>query len=136
MSIRIHCDGITHQLLRIRDDGDDAADEALGEIDDTRSATIRLQNNALREPDTTFKHWQATYPGVVVEIANTQKGEDLPMLAHQYIVESSGSIQLVIGIKLDYRCSKKATISTWRGQNIIDRQGSRLISQEIVKSQV
>jgi hypothetical protein len=75
------------------------------------------------EPDAMFKHKDAGWPGVVIEVSYSQKRKDLPDLADDYILESNGGIRLVIGLDLEYRGSRKATVSTWQLRQTIDEQG-------------
>lgn len=69
---------------------------------------VRIQNPGIKD---------IQYPGLIIEIANSQSKKDMEKyiskLADQYIVESNGSIQTVIGNRLNYRATKKATISIY-----------------------
>jgi hypothetical protein len=53
------------------------------------------------------------YPGVVVEVSYSQKRRDLSRLADDYILGSDAEIRAVVGIDLDYRGGKRATLSVW-----------------------
>lgn len=64
-------------------------------------------------PDGSFWHLQATWPGVVIEIAFSQSPKDLGRLAWEYISDSDGGIQVVVGLDLAYN-TKEATLSVWR----------------------
>ncbi|TAQ84340.1 hypothetical protein B7494_g7348 [Chlorociboria aeruginascens] len=73
------------------------------------------QQQAIRhEPDMTFKHRDAAWPGVVIELAYSQKKKSLVDLADNYILGSYGGIGVVVGLDLDYKKSRKASISVWR----------------------
>lgn len=67
-----------------------------------------------REPDASFGHCQARYPGVVVEVCYSQKSREIYRLADDYILSSDGSINAVVCINVEYKASKKATFSVWR----------------------
>jgi hypothetical protein len=109
-------------------------------IHSLRSSTIYLQDGATHDPDTQFVYEAAKFPGVVIEIAYSQSrkdgGKDLARLADHYIVESSGSINMVIGIAVDYRATKKATISIWCPRYGSDQEGEYLASEQTLVSQV
>ena len=109
-------------------------------IRNCRSASIFLEDNTRRDPDSQFTYDGARWPPFVIEIANSQSkkdgGKNLPKLADQYITESSGNIQTVLGICLDYRGTKKATLSIWRSNYGVDQQGEYLAADEILVSQV
>jgi hypothetical protein len=65
-------------------------------------------------PDIMFIHKDATWPGVVIEVSNSQKRKSLVDLADDYILESNGSINVVVGVDLNYKKSKEASVSIWR----------------------
>jgi hypothetical protein len=90
MSISIH-DGleIMSQLSKIREPHDSAA-VLLDKIQWMGSTSIRLQDGTRRDPDTQSWHENARYPGLVIEVANTEQRKNLPKLADQYIFQSSG----------------------------------------------
>jgi hypothetical protein len=71
-----------------------------------------------REPDASFRHVDAEYPGVVIEVSYSQKRKDLPHLADSYLLGSDGSTRVFIGIDIEYRGSHKATVSIWRPQYV------------------
>lgn len=64
-------------------------------------------------PDGSFGHRQATWPGVVIEVAFSQSLKDLDRIAWDYISDSNGGIQVVVGLDLAYH-TKEATLSVWR----------------------
>jgi hypothetical protein len=89
-----------------------------------------------REPDAAFKHPQAHWPGVVIEVAYSQKERDIPHLADDYILETNGSIRAVVGLNIDYK-TKKGTVSMWRPKYTENEQGEiELAAAEIFKDQV
>jgi hypothetical protein len=96
------------------------------EIMNTLSATIKFTGSAAptHSPDGSFKHIEAKYPGVVMEVSYGQKKKDLPLLASDYIIRSRGSIKVVVGIDLEY-IGKKATLSMWRPQIRRNKAGKK-----------
>lgn len=67
-----------------------------------------------RQPDAQFQHCDAVYPGVVLEVSYSQRGENLKKAANDYILHSNGDIKAVIGIDVNYGGTKESTISLWR----------------------
>jgi hypothetical protein len=60
-------------------------------------------------PDAYFRHFKAQYPGVILELYYSQKKRYLSRLANDYILGSNSNIGVVIGIKVEYKGSKKAS---------------------------
>ncbi len=96
------------------------------------SASIFLEDGARRDPDKEFTYEGTTCPGLVIEIAYSQRKKDLPRLADRYIVESSGQTQMVIGIQLDYRGSKSGMVKVWCPMYGLDAEGRYLASEEML----
>ncbi|CAG7987309.1 unnamed protein product [Penicillium olsonii] len=67
-----------------------------------------------REPDASFGHWQALYPGVILEVCYSRKSKRISYLADDYILNTDGSVNVVIALYIDYQGSREATITTWR----------------------
>ena len=63
-------------------------------------------------------HW----PGVIIEVSYSQKARDLPHLADDYILQTHGSIHVVVGLDLDYK-TKKGTVLMWRPRYVTNEQG-------------
>ena len=126
---------ISTQLDAMRSGNDSVATIAQNIIH-TGSATIYFEDGGTHDPDIEFRYKSAQYPGVVIEIAYTQSGKDLQKLADHYIVESSGNIQTVIGISVNYQGAKEATLSIWHPKYGLDEQGEYLAAEETVVSQV
>jgi Uma2 family endonuclease len=83
------------------------------------SPTIEFPTGSERHvPDSAFGRKKATYPGVIIEVANSQKAKDLNRLAEDYLVGSRASVQAVVGLDIEYGNteSRKATLSVWRTQ--------------------
>lgn len=66
------------------------------------------------EPDASFGHTEARFPGVVIEICYSQKRRAIRDLVDDYILCTDGSINAVVCLDIEYRKTKKATISIWR----------------------
>ncbi len=64
------------------------------------------RQNSRHEPDIRFQHKDATWAGVVIEVANSQKKKSLIGLADDYILGSYGGTGVVVGLDLDYKKSK------------------------------
>jgi hypothetical protein len=89
------------------------------------------------EPDAMFTHDDARWPGVVIEVSYSQKRKDLRDLADDYILESDGGIALVVGLDIEYRGSRQATVSTWSLEQTLDEQGEEQYSvTPIIEDQV
>jgi hypothetical protein len=75
-----------------------------------------------RQPDAIFKHCDAHWPGVIIEVSYSQKTKAIPHLADDYILETNGSVRVVVGLDIDYK-TKKGTISMWRPGYLKNEQG-------------
>lgn len=80
------------------------------------------------EPDTSFWHDDAKYPGVVVEVAYSQKKGRLDRLAENYLLDSDASVQVVVGLHVEYsqKGSRKAALSVWRTREFPVSNGHEL----------
>ncbi|CAG7921676.1 unnamed protein product [Penicillium olsonii] len=67
-----------------------------------------------REPDASFGHWQALYPGVILEVCYSQNSKRISSLADDYILNTGGSVNVVVALDIDCQGSREATITTWR----------------------
>jgi hypothetical protein len=85
---------------------------------------------AAHSPDTSFQHFDAQYPGVVMEVSYSQKRKDLPHLARNYILGSMASIQAVIGVDLEYT-GRKATLTVWRPQIRVKNSGEKRLYAQL-----
>jgi hypothetical protein len=89
------------------------------------------------QPDASFRHSNAMWPGVILEVSYSQKRRDLPKLAHTYIVNSDGSTRAVVGIDLDYNGGKEASISMWRPEYVANAAGQEeLVATQTLTNQV
>jgi hypothetical protein len=114
-----------------------------GDGEDNNSGNTHTQEDKApikydsHEPDATFSHASAQWPGVVIEVSFSQKEKDLKNLAEDYILGSDGNIQVVIGLNIEYKNSKKASLSIWRPQYIKDEDGQEyLVSAQTVCEQL
>lgn len=85
-------------------------------IEDFATSRLFVQNETHRSkhaPDGSFYRVGAKYPPLVIETSFTQKRQDLPRLANEYIAGSSGNIKMMIGLDIQYRQNKRATVSVW-----------------------
>ncbi|KAL9116476.1 MAG: hypothetical protein Q9187_007000 [Circinaria calcarea] len=98
------------QQIDIIRTGNNSAAVLAQKIEYLELTSVILEDGARRDPDKEFGYKGAKYPTVVVEISYSQRKKNLAKLADQYIVETSGQIQMVIGIKLNYAGSKKQEI--------------------------
>ena len=98
-----------------------------------------------RDPDLSFRiqHPSCRSPGLVVEVAWSQRGLKLPRLAERYITETNGNIRTVIGLNLNdiYKSRQNegaspepATFSVWQAETDSISGKARLINP--VKDQV
>ncbi|KAF2136039.1 uncharacterized protein K452DRAFT_322686 [Aplosporella prunicola CBS 121167] len=55
-----------------------------------------------KSPDNQFQHNLAHWPSIVFKVAYSQKAEDLPKVADDYICLTGGNISAVVGLKVDY----------------------------------
>lgn len=65
-------------------------------------------------PDIVFRHRRDALPSVIIEVAYSRSGKALRRLAYNYLMESNTSVQVVVGIDIKQRSSRKATFSVWR----------------------
>ncbi|KAL5118396.1 hypothetical protein ACEQ8H_003746 [Pleosporales sp. CAS-2024a] len=86
------------------------------------------------DPDNSFWHEDAQYPGVIFEVGYSQQKKKLDRLADNYIVDSATAVQVVVCINLEYnnKKTKKATLSIWRPQLLDTPDGLELRSAEVV----
>ena len=115
-------DAIRSQLKVIRNGSNKAALFAQ-KVRPARSTIIYLpvedaapETKSRHEPDASFWHDYAKYPGVVIEVSYSQKRKSLSRLAEDYLLDSNASIQVVVGLDIEYgkKGSCKATFSVWR----------------------
>ncbi|KAI9695105.1 MAG: hypothetical protein M1820_008909 [Bogoriella megaspora] len=125
-------DAIRSQLKVIRDESGRKAQFAQ-KVETARSTIVRLATsdpsiNSEYQPDASFWHSNARYPGVIIEVAYSQKKKRLGRLAENYLLDSNTSIRAVVGLDIDYgkKGSRKATLSIWRPRLFDTADGSEL----------
>ncbi|KAF2105498.1 hypothetical protein BDV96DRAFT_509271 [Lophiotrema nucula] len=115
-------DAIFSQLKLIREGSDDAAAFAQ-KVHPIRSTDLYfpvdgapLGTESKHVPDAAFCHTDALYPGVIIEIAYSQTKKKLARLAEDYLLDSDTSVQVVVGLDIEYgkKGSRNATLSVWR----------------------
>ncbi|KAJ8131301.1 hypothetical protein O1611_g2326 [Lasiodiplodia mahajangana] len=100
-------------------------------------------------PDKAYQHSECDYPGLVIEVAWSQRELDLPQLAEDYIIGSKGEIKTVVGIniydinddskgkELDNRLtSARATFTIWKAECTEQGSNTRVTVRSIVKDKV
>ncbi|RFU27241.1 hypothetical protein B7463_g9092, partial [Scytalidium lignicola] len=125
--------------LKVISQGEGPSAEFAKEVESDGSATIDFDEPQYgsHNPDGQFRHSQANYPGVVLEVADSQKGKELASLADEYILGSDGDIRAVIGINLDYKEIGKATLSVWEPQIVPNHIGEdELVAVQVVADQI
>ncbi|KIW76749.1 hypothetical protein Z517_09193 [Fonsecaea pedrosoi CBS 271.37] len=90
--------------------GDPKKKEFLEETGDEGHTPLKEGEFGTHSPDAQFRHVEAKYPGVILEVAYSQKTKSLSELAHIYITEGT---KLVVGLDQDYPRSKKIMLRTW-----------------------
>jgi hypothetical protein len=108
-----------------------ASGEFTRNIQDSGSTRLTFPDSDYgpHDPDGSFRHLKAQYPGVIIEVSYSQKRKDLPRLADDYILGSDGNICAVIGLDVEYR-GKTATLSIWRPRIFINDDGSEELQAE------
>ncbi|KAF2454277.1 hypothetical protein BDY21DRAFT_423847 [Lineolata rhizophorae] len=133
-------DAIRSQLKTIRSGSDTAAgfaqrvraarsSEIYFPIDDAPGGTKSKYG-----PDASFWHDDAEYPGVIIEVAYSQKTKRLARLAEDYLLDSDANVQAVVGLNIGYGKggSRKATLSVWRTRVFNTADGNELrIAREV-----
>lgn len=92
---------------------------------DNAATTTTFDTLSKKSPDAAFKHTSAPLPSVVLEVSYSQKRKDLTYLADAYVAGSYGRIQVVIGLDIEYKDSRKASVSIWRSAVGTDADGER-----------
>ena len=132
-------DAIRSQLKAIRSGSDRAALFAQ-KVRPARSTEIYFplddappSTKSKYEPDASFWHDDAQYPGVIIEVAYSQRRR-LGRLAEDYLLDSDASVQVVVGLDIEYgkKGSREATLSVWRTRVFHTDNGDQLgVIQEV-----
>jgi hypothetical protein len=136
-------DAIRSQLKAIRS-GSDRAARFAQKVRPARSTEIYFpvenapSKKSKYEPDASFWHDNAQYPGVIIEVAYSQKRKRLDHLADNYLMDSDASVRVVVGLDIEYgkRESRKATLSVWRTCVVHTTSGDELQVFKEVADQV
>lgn len=137
-------DAILSRLKSIRERSGCTATFAQ-KVNPARSTEIRFpaesnpsDRRSKHEPDTSFWHDDAQYPGVVIEVAYSQKRERLAQLAEVYLLDSDASVQAVVGLDIEYgkKGSRKATSTVWRTRERDTATGKELYVEKEVTDEV
>lgn len=135
-------DAILSQLKAIRN-GSGRKAQFAQKVQPARSTEIYIATSALSgkskyEPDASFWHDDAQYPGVIIEVAYSQKKKRLGRLAENYLLDSDASVRTVVGLDIEYgkKGSRKATLSVWRSRLFDTADGSELRAVEEAADEV
>jgi hypothetical protein len=90
------------------------------------------------ELDASFRHKDAKYPGIIIEVVYSQKKPCLGRLAENYILDSDANIRAVVCIHIEYGNEelRKATILVWRPKLFTADDGLGLRAVEGVADKV
>ena len=126
---------IARQISAMKSSNNPAA-AFLNDFHFIRSSSLFLEEGSEHRPDEQLLLMGKKYPSLVIEVAKSQThkrgGKDLTKLADKYIVESSGNIQTVLGLEIEYRESRKATLTVWHPLIGSDALGKFLASEAAV----
>lgn len=87
-------------------------------------------------PDKSYRHRACPeYPGLVIEVAWSQRPLELHKLAKRYIQRSNGRIRTVVGINIEYQDARSlADFSVWRAGEADG--GGKVSEVSIVESEI
>lgn len=137
-------DAIRSRLKEIRNKSDRKALFAR-KVRPARSTEIRFpvddaspSTKSKYEPDASFWHDDAQYPGIIIEVAYAQKRKSLGRLAEDYLLDSDASVQVIVGLDIEYgkARSRKATLSIWRAQIVHAADGDELRAVQEIADEV
>jgi hypothetical protein len=137
-------DAIRSQLKAIRSGSGNAARFAQ-KVRPARSTGIEFPvenappgRKSKYEPDASFWHDDAQYPGVIIEVAYSQEKKRLSRLAEDYLLDSDANIRIVVGLDIEYgkKGSRKATLSVWRTDLFHTPNGDELRAVQEVADEV
>ena len=134
-----------HRQLRLIRDGSNGAALFAQKVHPTRSSEIYFpiggalpNTKSKHEPDASFRHESARYPGVVIEVAYSQKRRSLRRLADDYLLDSDASVRVLVGLDIEYgnKGSRKATLSVWRPHVVHATDGNELRAVQEITDEV
>ncbi|USP80714.1 hypothetical protein yc1106_07988 [Curvularia clavata] len=112
-------------------------------VDAWGSAMIEFEGSEVNyEPDISFGHDLAKFPGVIIEIGYSQNKKSLDRRAEDYLIDSEASIRAVICVKLPYQHEQsrnatcEATFTVWRPREFHTAEGPRLRAVAEVEDEV
>jgi len=98
------------------------------------TSDLRFGNASARDkksPDGSFRFAGTKHPPLVIEVANSQKREDLPHLAESYVERTKGRTKTVITMDLEYRApNERATRSSPPREAVYSIYRNRLTRDE------
>ncbi|OAL53034.1 hypothetical protein IQ07DRAFT_669743 [Pyrenochaeta sp. DS3sAY3a] len=134
-------DEIRRQLNTIRS-GTDRKARFAQKVHPMRSSTIRFAATASApfsksryDPDASFKHANARYPGFIFEVSYSQKKGRVARLAENYILDSGTSVRVIVTMNIEYGepQSRRASLSVWRPELVESEDGPELhVVEEVV----
>lgn len=68
----------------------------------TSNLTFGKEVKGIKSPDAAFCYRGASYPSLVIEVANSQKRRDLVKITEGYVKRTNGSVKTVITMDLEY----------------------------------
>ncbi|CAD6440521.1 768bddba-f0ab-45bd-bee9-c71a10b72206 [Sclerotinia trifoliorum] len=129
------------QQLKFITSGKGQSAEFAKKIESHNSTTLKFEDYSKHDPDGQFKHSRAQHPGVVIEVSFSQKWKYLNRLADAYILGSDGGTRVMVGIDVEYRGTKKVTLSVWQPQLIgiengeIELRVIQTVKDEIIRDE-
>jgi hypothetical protein len=93
-------DAIVSKLEELQARWDKSTQDLINDIYTGRSTDIMLGEKTFRMPDEQFVLVGAHFPGLVIEVASTQKAHDFPIIADDYITRSEANICTVLGLSI------------------------------------
>lgn len=89
------------------------------------------------DPDASFWHRDAQYPGVIIEVVYSKKQKRLRRLAEDYLLDSDANVRVVVGLNIEHtKGTRKATLSVWRTHVFHTTDGDELRVVEEVADEV
>ena len=120
---------------KIRPAGSTTIELLVEDSDEDSNEEPNTDKKSKHDPDASFRHTNARYPGVIIEVAYSQKRKELAKLAEDYLLDSNANVQVVVGLDIEYgkKKSRVAAISTWRTQTFnTDNEGEMRVVQTMV----
>ncbi|KAH0536440.1 hypothetical protein FGG08_006680 [Glutinoglossum americanum] len=59
-----------------------------------------------KSPDISFGHIEATWPGLIIEVAYSQRAEGLRRTARKYAAMTGGNVRMIVGLSIRYPVKK------------------------------